>query len=145
MTRMIVTGVDGSETAARAAQTAAMLAGALGAEVLVVCAYGKYEVERVQTGREEFVFSSEAAAQEVAAEAVKPLRAEYPELRITAKAEEGKPAEALVRVAEKAGADIIVVGNKRVQGLARVLGSIATDVAHKAPCDVYIAHTNSRP
>ena len=31
---------------------------------------------------------------------------------------------------------MIVVGNKRVQGAARVLGSIAGDVAKRAPCNV---------
>ena len=36
---------------------------------------------------------------------------------------------------------MIVVGNKRVQGLARVLGSVASAVAQHAPCDVYIAKT----
>src|SRR5690606_28369663 len=42
-------------------------------------------------------------------------------------------------------ASLIVVGNKRVQGVAgRVLGSIARDVAAHASCDVYIAHTHTR-
>ena len=41
-------------------------------------------------------------------------------------------------------ADVIVVGNKRVQGVSRILGSIARYVAAHAPCDVYIAHTHQR-
>jgi len=49
-----------------------------------------------------------------------------------------------VREAESLGADLIVVGNKRVQGLGRILGSIAEDVAHHSTCDVYIAHTHQR-
>ena len=39
-------------------------------------------------------------------------------------------------------ASMIVVGNKRVQGAARVLGSIAGDVAKRAPCNVLIVHTH---
>ena len=34
---------------------------------------------------------------------------------------------------------MIVVGNVHMQGAARVLGSIASDVAHHAPCSVLIA------
>lgn len=30
---------------------------------------------------------------------------------------------------------MVVVGNKRVQGMARVLGSVASAVAKDAPCD----------
>ncbi|MFI5429021.1 universal stress protein [Aeromicrobium sp. UC242_57] len=60
------------------------------------------------------------------------------------KAVQGKPAAALVELAEETGADVIVVGNKRVQGMSRVLGSIAADVTRRAPCDVYIAHTHDR-
>jgi nucleotide-binding universal stress UspA family protein len=54
---------------------------------------------------------------------------------------QGKPADALVEEAKRLGADLIVVGNRRVQGIGRVLGSVATDVAHHAPCDVYIVKT----
>ena len=36
---------------------------------------------------------------------------------------------------------MIVVGNRRVQGVSRVLGSIANDVLKQAPCDVLIANT----
>jgi nucleotide-binding universal stress UspA family protein len=36
---------------------------------------------------------------------------------------------------------MIVVGNRRVQGVTRVLGSIPLDVAKQAPCNVFIVHT----
>ena len=36
---------------------------------------------------------------------------------------------------------MIIVGNRRVQGAARILGSIATDVLHIAPCNVLVVHT----
>jgi nucleotide-binding universal stress UspA family protein len=37
---------------------------------------------------------------------------------------------------------MIVVGNRRMRGIGRVLGSVANSVAHNAPCDVYIAKTD---
>jgi len=52
-----------------------------------------------------------------------------------------EPAAALCSEAERLQASIIVVGNKRVQSAARVLGTIALDVAKQAPCNVYIVHT----
>lgn len=144
MTRRIAVGVDGSDTAARAAETAAQLAASFEAELLVVSAYGRFEVERLQAGSEEYVFTSEDQGHEVAERVAEELQGRYPGLALRVLAQEGKPADALVEVAERERVDVIVVGNKRVQGRGWVLGSIATDVARKAPCDVYIAHTHTR-
>lgn len=143
-TRRIIVGVDDSESAARAASTAASLAGALGAELHVVTAYGKFEIERHRAGSEEYIFTSEADAEGVAASVVEQLRRDFPAVKFHLHPAEGKPADALVRTAESLDADLIVVGNKRAQGLARILGSIAHDVAAHAPCDVYVAHTHQR-
>ena len=53
----------------------------------------------------------------------------------------GDVAKGIVSVATDVGADLIVVGNKRMQGPGRVLGSVPNDVAHTAPCAVLIAKT----
>ena len=53
----------------------------------------------------------------------------------------GDVAKGIVSVAGDVGADLIVVGNKRMQGAGRVLGSVPNDVAHTAPCAVLIAKT----
>jgi nucleotide-binding universal stress UspA family protein len=60
---------------------------------------------------------------------------------VTSRALAGRPATALVDEAIRLGASLIVVGNRRVQGVGRVLGSVATNVAAHAPCDVYIVKT----
>ena len=143
MIRTIVTGVDTSETAARAARTAAELAVSLGADLHVISAYGKLEVETFSSGSEEFIASNEGDAEQVANDVVLRLRSDLPSLKVVAAAAGGKPGDALVRYAEEVNADLIVVGNKRVQGIARVLGSIARDVASQAHCDVYVAHTQN--
>ncbi|MBM0125086.1 universal stress protein [Pimelobacter simplex] len=143
--KTIVTGVDGSDTALAAAERAAVLAGALGARLHVVSAYGKFEQETVKIGSDTMFLSSEKDAEDVAAKITTTLRAAYPDVEMTSGAAEGKPGEALVATAEALGADLIVVGNKRVQGIAgRVLGSIARDVAAHASCDVYVAHTHQK-
>lgn len=140
----IVTGVDGTETATQAARTAARLAQGLDAVLHVVSAFGRVDKIDVHVEGHDFVLTPEQDAQRIAEEVASLLKEEFTSLDITSASAEGKPADALVRVAEEQEADVIVVGNKRVQGLARVLGSIAADVAHKAPCDVYIAHTHPR-
>jgi len=143
--RTIVTGVDGSDTATAAARRAAVLARALEARLHVVSAFGKYESETVRIGSDTLILSSERDAEEVAAKVTSTLRAAYPDVAMTSGAVEGKPGEALVAIAEALDAELIVVGNKRVQGIAgRLLGSIARDVAAHASCDVYVAHTHER-
>ena len=49
------------------------------------------------------------------------------------------PGESVVSLAEKTGADLIVLGNHGRTGLAAItLGSVAERVVRKAPCDVYV-------
>jgi nucleotide-binding universal stress UspA family protein len=56
----------------------------------------------------------------------------------------GEPAEAIVRVATRVGADLIIVGNKGMRGARRVLGSVPNSIAHHAPCSVLIVDTTSQ-
>lgn len=144
MSKIVVTGVDTSPTAAAAARKAAALAAGMGARLHVLSAYGEFEAERINVGAEEFLISNEKTAEGVAFDVFAEIRKEFPDLEITYGPAEGSPGDALVQAAEELNADVIVVGNKRVQGLARILGSIARDVAAHAPCDVYIAHTHQR-
>jgi nucleotide-binding universal stress UspA family protein len=140
---VIVVGVDGSEPATQAALTAARLASALGAQLRVVSAYGKLEVERVEDDRD-LTFSTAEDARLVGERTTARIRDLHPDIEVVSQAASGKPAEALLSVAEAVDAELIVVGNKRVQGATRILGSIAAEIARKAPCDLYIAHTHAR-
>jgi nucleotide-binding universal stress UspA family protein len=53
----------------------------------------------------------------------------------------GNPAEQIVAVAEEQHVDLIVVGNKGMRGVKRVLGSVPNAVAHSASCSVLIVAT----
>jgi nucleotide-binding universal stress UspA family protein len=139
----IVTGVDGSETADTAALVAARLADALGAELHVVSAYRRYQVEHFEGGTIDVAISTKEQAQSVVDKSTRRLRKVFPEVTVHTKTKRGKPAEVLVHHAEEIDAHLIVVGNKRVQGVGRILGSIARDVTALAPCDVYVAHTHA--
>ena len=54
---------------------------------------------------------------------------------------EGEPADALLKVAEKVGASMIVVGNRGMHGAKRMLGSVPNAVSHNARCNVLIVST----
>jgi nucleotide-binding universal stress UspA family protein len=139
----IVAGVDGSDTADTAALVAARLADALGAELHLLSAYRRYQVEHFEGGTIDVAISTKDQAQSVVERTARRLRKVFPGVTVHTTPKRGKPADVLVGHAEDIEADLIVVGNKRVQGVARILGSIAKDVTALAPCDVYVAHTHA--
>ena len=53
----------------------------------------------------------------------------------------GDPADALIRVAADADADLIVVGNRGMTGARRMLGSVPNKVAHHCSGSVLIVDT----
>ncbi|MFJ5694980.1 universal stress protein [Arthrobacter sp. NPDC093125] len=140
MTGVIVVGVDGSETARKAAESARDLALALGTTLHVITAFDGDHTVVFGTGSDQLAVSTEDNAEKVARSVAVDLSTG--ELKVAYFAVRGTPAQALLKQAEKYGARMIVVGNKRMQGIGRVLGSIASSVAHNAPCDVYIAKTD---
>jgi nucleotide-binding universal stress UspA family protein len=133
-----VVGTDGSDTAKIAARRAGDLAAATGAAIHVVSAYsGRGDV--VTVGSETFEVSGLNVAEEIAAQQAAAYRAAG--LNATHSAGEGKPGSVILQEAENVEADLIVVGNRRMQGMQRVLGAVANDVVHHAPCDVMVVKT----
>jgi len=57
-------------------------------------------------------------------------------------APKGDPADALMAVAEREGADLIVVGNRRMTGVRRLLGSVPNKVTHQASFRVLVVNTS---
>ena len=144
MYKKIVVGADDSPTAAVAVETALSLAKLCGAELHIVTAY---KPERARPPREhglpeEIRYSlSSHPADELLTRLAELARASS--LDPVVHAANGQAAEALTGVAEREGADLIVVGNKGMKGARRVLGSVPNDVAHHAPCSVMIVDTTS--
>jgi len=140
MPKLIIVGVDGNEPAAEAAKVAADLARDTNAGLHVVCAFGRDEVAEIELdGAQKTRVSIAEESADIAARTAASLGAGIE--HVSSAAAQGRPAEVLVAEAERLGATLIVIGNKRVQGPGRLLGSVAASVAHHAPCDVYIAHT----
>lgn len=131
-------GTDGSERAERAVDRAGEIAKSLNAAVHVVSAYGK-NPEGLLTGtvpeekedRTRARHSVERAQRRLARIGVESETHVWP----------GEPAEALVRIADEQGAQMIVIGNRGMAGARRVLGSVPNTVSHHAACDVLIVAT----
>jgi len=121
----VLIGTDGSPTATEATRRGYQFALSLGADVTLVSAGDpafceivlKDAVEKVTGGDED----------------------------VRTKAVRDDPEDALRKAAQDLGADLVVVGNRGMQGAQRFLaGSVPSKVAHTAPCDVLIVKTVGR-
>jgi nucleotide-binding universal stress UspA family protein len=132
MYKTIGVGTHKSQTARQATDQAIELARSLDAEVHLVAAYPKDEgpIDGKDTpGRVDAERTLDSLVPQV-------QRSKY-----KAHALPGDPTDAILRVAHEVAADLIVVGNKRMQGPGRFLGSVPNDIAHRAPCAVLIVKT----
>ncbi len=135
----VVVGADGSASAAEAVQHAIDLVRMSGGRLHIVSAYQSQGL-RVAGGDEAArSLDSGELADSVLADLSSRARSAGVEVTIHGKA--GAPADAICEVATEVGADLIVVGNKGMKGVRRVLGSVPNSVAHQAPCSVLIAAT----
>jgi nucleotide-binding universal stress UspA family protein len=136
--KVFVVGLSEATTSHLAARHAIALAEATGAVVHFVTAVVRDEVSVIPMGSDEFVFDTIESARVAGERFVESLGTD---VEFTVEAMDGSPAKALLEVAERVGADLIVVGNVRMQGVGRVLGSVGNDVLHSAPCNVLIVKT----
>ena len=137
MERIIVVGVDGSETSKAAAQRAAEIAEALDARLHLVTSVEPTTTVDMTVGADVFHSDWVGVAEAVLADVIVQL----PRDRVTRKVLRGDAARSVCQEAEEVGAQAIVVGNRRVSGVGRVLGSVAASVVRHAPCDVVVANT----
>ena len=139
----IVVGTDGSPTAAEAVRRAADLARLCGARLHLVTAFKPLselilnpeavpmDIGSMINPQQDAVDICEAAAKGIVGDG----------LKVDVHACPGNAADALVEVAERQGADLIVVGNRGMKGTRRMLGSVPNSVSHHAPCTVMIVQT----
>ena len=140
MFRTIVVGTDGSSTADLAVARGAELARLTGGKLHIVSAYTPTPARVVgEKAAGEYSIGPDFKVDAVLAGTISNLKAEG--IDISTHGPKGDPADAIIEIAVREGADLIVLGSKGMQGARRVLGSIPNKVSHRAPCDLLIVQT----
>ena len=136
--RQIIVGFADTPTAHEAVRVATQLAEQLGAALHVVMATEDDSSATVRIGSDVFTVSDVETGKTSIRDFMSalPASSEY-----TMAVGAGSPADVLVSEAVRLNADLIVVGNVRMQGIGRVLGSVGGAVIHQAPCSVLIVKT----
>ena len=137
MIKTVAVGTDGSETAGKALGAAFELAERFGARLVVLSAFQGGSGRLSQSVHPEW--ASNAAEQVERILAVAEETAAERGIECSTAMAEGDPGDVLVELAERQGADVIVVGNKGME--RRVLGSVPNTVTHKATCSVLVVKT----
>jgi nucleotide-binding universal stress UspA family protein len=138
----VVVGADGSATAAEAVRTAIELVKMTGGKLHIVTAYKPQQLSTPAGEVEHYAkaLDSGDVAEALIADLGSQARVAGVEAETHRKS--GSPADAICELASEVNADLIVVGNKGMAGVRRVLGSVPNSVAHQAPCAVLIAFTS---
>lgn len=142
----IVVGTDDSQTARRAVAVAGVLARRFGARLHLVHGFrDPGEVPGAPSARAPGgAGAREASVWRRSSEDLLAAAAEDPNLHdvdVALHSVAGGAAEVIIVVAERVGADLIVVGNRGMQGVRQPPESVPNLVAHRAPCHVLIAKT----
>ena len=138
MINRIVVGTDGSETATEAVRQASDLAASLDAELHILTSYVT-AMASVDKLRADYTPGETADSVLDAARGM----AEERGVAVTTHKGSADPADALLDLAEKVDADLLVVGNRGMRSPKRFfLGSVPNAVAGHAPCAVMIVKTS---
>ena len=139
MFETVVVGADESATAAEAVRVAIELVKLSGGRLHIVTAFRPAQL-RSSAGEE---YSGSLSSRDLAESVLDELsgRSRSGGVEVDTHLKDAAAADAICEVATEVKADVIVVGNKGMTGLRRVLGSVPNSVAHQAPCAVLIAFT----
>ncbi len=138
MFKVVVVGADGSATARRAVEAAAEVAAMSKGALHIVTAFdpknpvGAMPAEFANVNLES---DADALLQSLS------FISKNQGVATTVHSSTGDPAELIITYAEKVGADLVVVGNRGMKGVRRVLGSVPNSVAHGSPCSVLVVDT----
>jgi nucleotide-binding universal stress UspA family protein len=142
----IVVGTDGSAPAREAVRTATRMARLCGAQLHVVSAYHVFgDMVLVTPALEEKALTAAGAEEGIRAEVEAMLgelakEIEADGVTVATYASSDNPAQAILDVAERQRADLIVVGSRGTHN-PRFVGSVPVNVVHHAPCSVLVVHT----
>jgi nucleotide-binding universal stress UspA family protein len=142
----IVVGTDGSPSSMTAVRQAAEIATAMQATLHVAFAVRlasevaaiSIEAITIPAGLDDQAVSDAERMVAAAADQVRELAP-----TVQTHVVQGEPAHALIDLADKVSADLLVVGSRGMTGAARfLLGSVPNRCAHHAGCSVLIVRTD---
>jgi nucleotide-binding universal stress UspA family protein len=139
-------GTDGSETAELAVRHAAGLAGQAKARLVVVTAFvpdPHVDAPSATNIPEDlrWMLADRSQAEERARHG-RELAKQAGAGEVVIQTSEGDPTDVILGAATDFNAELIVVGSKGLTSAARfIVGSVASSVSHRAPCDVLIVQT----
>jgi nucleotide-binding universal stress UspA family protein len=125
MFERLVVGVTERKTAKEAARQAEQLARTFDAELHLVTAFDDKQSERAPDQAETLLHNMAMASAS----------------KVHLHTCPGDPAEAICRIADEVGADLIVVGNQGLAGSGRFTNSVPAAVSRQATCAVLILNT----
>jgi nucleotide-binding universal stress UspA family protein len=153
MYNRVIVGTDGSETATRAVEAAAVIARAHGAELVVAHAFparltGTQQAAQADAPDEmKWRLSPGALAEavtETAAQRAHRVVGVGPVLRIRRRCEPGPPIPVLLRLVDELDPDALIIGNRDMPLRIRLHRSVARTLVRKATCDVVVVDTIGR-
>jgi nucleotide-binding universal stress UspA family protein len=144
--KVILVGTDGSETSLRAVEEAAAIAAKTDAKLIVASAYqdaGSHGagVDPDQASGEGYRTEGNAPVYAMLRDA-SGIAKQAGVTDVEEKAVEGAPVDALLELADSAGADLIVVGSVGLNSVVgRLIGSVPRAVRDRAKTEVLVVDT----
>jgi nucleotide-binding universal stress UspA family protein len=140
MISTVAVGTDGSASAQEAVKQAADIAQRFGAKLVLLSAFEGSRGSPPGGGQDvELQWASNSSARVATILERTEASIRQDGIECETHADEGDPAEVLVRLAAECGADLLVIGNKGMK--RRVLGSVPNTITHKADCSVMVVKT----
>jgi nucleotide-binding universal stress UspA family protein len=139
MFETVVVGADASPTAAEAVRQAIEITKMSNGALHIVTAYRPQRLTTEAGGEYRHSLDTTELAESLVTDLAS--RARIAGVPVETHVSSGDPASAICDVAAEVNADLVVVGNKGMKGVRRLLGSVPNSVAHDAPCSVLVACT----
>jgi nucleotide-binding universal stress UspA family protein len=146
--KRILVAIDGSEHADHALTHALDFAEKYDAKIELVTiippmpatAYPSEIVSPItETVVDSYYKEMKASHEKIMSEALKKIEKTKPNLKVSTKILEGRPAEKILEIAKEKNSDLIVMGSRGLGGIKEfLLGSVSDRVADEAKCPILI-------
>ena len=147
MVKKVLVALDGSKSAEKALDFALNLAEKYSAKIVLISVIPHITYLAPMSTDEPFPtkayieYSNEVEARHknILSDAKKKIKKSKPNLKVSTKLAEGKPADKIIETAEKGDFDIVVLGHRGLGNIKEfLLGSVSHRVAHKTTRTVII-------